>query len=660
LQGQGAAGVKVSVCRVGTAIPARDSVYTVVLDEDGTGVVRLQNANGQGMSAWKVKGGANPVLRFVEPPAELPLWPGPVTTDAEGRFTLRGIGRNQGVGLQVRDPRYALQALDLKPRQEEKPAEAILALTPARTLEGTVVDADTGKPVPHARLRVPGPNFGDAISLAFSGREADWKGRRTALTLLADVSTNPAGGGRDPLPAIDVRADKEGRFHIPLFPADAYTVRVSGPAGEAYLPMTRGVSWPRASARKELRLALPRGVWVKGTVTETPANKPVAGARVDFWAPGLKLPQGVRFPRSIKTGADGRFEILLPPGSWHLLVNAAASDYVYQKIRASKLTGKQPTPVGAGSAPVVTIEPGDKKHNFIPDGWVALDLKPRADTQRAAVQLERVTLRGQLVGPAGQPVKEAMMFYRHPVPAGAAEVPTPAIDNTSGTDSLVAFFHNATAAAEPRLAPVKVHGGRFEVPLRDKEAKYQLHFLDAQNKWGAIAEVNGKQAANRLTAVKLWSCVSATAQLVDGQGKPRAKYQPLVSMLVPPGPHPVASKLSAVTFSPDGKTIAEAKEGTPKKSWAVRGLQFAPDQIWLGQADPLHYGKGFVTDAQGKLTLPALIPGATYRILNVEGKAKDFKAQPNMTLDLGKLVITEPVRKSEVLAPRRLPAVLQK
>src|SRR5207248_1382831 len=42
-----------------------------------------------------------------EPADPTPVWPGSVTSDAEGRFTLRGIGRSCTARLMVRDDRYA-------------------------------------------------------------------------------------------------------------------------------------------------------------------------------------------------------------------------------------------------------------------------------------------------------------------------------------------------------------------------------------------------------------------------------------------------------------------------------------------------------------------------------------------------------------------------
>jgi hypothetical protein len=488
--------------------------------------------------------------------------------------------------------------------------------------------------------------------------ETDWKGRRRNGPANLDMFMNLTGRHPDPLPALDVQADKEGRYKLGLFLADSYTIQVFGPATEAYLPMTRTVSWPKAGARHELNLPLPRGVRVKAEVKETPSGKAVPGARIDFWAPGLKLPQGVRFPRSLRTGADGGFETVLPPATWHLLVNAASRVYVHQKIAAARLIGKKPTEVLTVPGTVATVDPKDTKQFFYPDAWVALNLKPRVETQKAVIQLRRETVRGRVIRPDGKPVAEAVLFYRHPVPmVRMADVQTDEKADTVLVNVLDDLVAKTQAQRGAVVAPVPVRGGKFEVALGDMEASYHLHFLDAKNELGAVAELSAKLARKKAMPVKLAACGSIRARLVDVKGKPRASYQPQVWMLVPPEPFPVRNDLAAWSSSTTARD-AIRMDGTARLKKEVKPsprLTYA--RIWLGHADPLHYGKGFVTDAKGNITMPALIPGATYRILNVDGKAKDFKVESGKTLDAGKLVIQEPVRKAQVMRPRSLAIV---
>ena len=68
----------------------------------------------------------------------------------------------------------------------------------------------------------------------------------------------------------------------------------------------------------------------------------------------------------------------------------------------------------------------------------------------------------------------------------------------------------------------------------------------------------------------------------------------------------------------------------------------AADQDFVARFDPIHYRKGLVSDDQGQLSLPALIPGATYRIYDstMDDGAnpqirKEFTVKPGETLELG-------------------------
>jgi protocatechuate 3,4-dioxygenase beta subunit len=646
LQGQPAAGVKVYVSRVGNR-PGADTVYEYrligglrdevqLLVEDT--VLRGTTKTG---ATKRPKRSPPPALRFVDPPAKLPFWPEAFTTDAKGRFTLRGVPRGQGVGLQVRDPRYALQSLSVRPQDKARPAEVTLVLEQARSLEGTVVDASTGKPIPHARLSIPAGGF-ETGSVAFvpdGAGDADWRGRRVRAELRG-LAFALLRSDRDDLPGLDVRADKDGKYKIPLFLADSYSVRVSPPDGQPYLPMRRTVSWPKAAARQEVKMGLTRGVWVKGRVTVAPGGKPVADARIDFWAPGLKLPAGVRFPRPLTAGADGRFQVLLPPAKWYLLANSLAGVFGQEKVAAAELTGGSPVRIQGPGGGVDNPKGGGAKQFFYPDGWVALDLKPRADTQEVAFKFRRLVLRGKLVNPDGKPAEKAFLFYRHP---------TPVLRPVGLT-----FARRANLAVNGTLyrplgtvpGHVEVRKGQFEVPVRDVEAEYQLLFLDAKNKLGALAQASGRETRKRPLTVQLAACGSAKARFVDAKGKPKGKYQPTAWLMLPGAPAATPNHGYVwADVNNDGKAdlIVANYAGTLRLWDAVSGFPlYDYDRVLLGQADPLHYGKGFATDAKGKISFPVLIPGATYRIGQPTGTFKDFKVEAGKTLDLKTVTIQEP------------------
>ena len=68
---------------------------------------------------------------------------------------------------------------------------------------------------------------------------------------------------------------------------------------------------------------------------------------------------------------------------------------------------------------------------------------------------------------------------------------------------------------------------------------------------------------------------------------------------------------------------------------------------YLSRIDSVNYATQPQSDPQGRITFPALIPGATYRILDqTSARAtsgpqvrKDFTVKPGEILDLGDIVI---------------------
>jgi hypothetical protein len=81
------------------------------------------------------------------------------------------------------------------------------------------------------------------------------------------------------------------------------------------------------------------------------------------------------------------------------------------------------------------------------------------------------------------------------------------------------------------------------------------------------------------------------------------------------------------------------------KALGNAGALFA-DKADLNQVDPINYPNELVPDPNGRLALPALIPGATYRFIDrstgpnaVLQVRKEFKVEPGQTLDLGDILI---------------------
>jgi hypothetical protein len=67
----------------------------------------------------------------------------------------------------------------------------------------------------------------------------------------------------------------------------------------------------------------------------------------------------------------------------------------------------------------------------------------------------------------------------------------------------------------------------------------------------------------------------------------------------------------------------------------------APDTVALIDVDPLHYRDDVVANAEGRITLPALISGVTYRISG-GGAEKEFTIEAGKTIELPDMTILYP------------------
>jgi RNA polymerase sigma factor (sigma-70 family) len=485
-----------------------------------------------------------------------PAWPQAATTDAEGRFTIRGIGRGLRVLLLADDPQYARQRIVIDTEDSDKPQSITAALEPAKVLTGRITYADTGKPVPHAAVEI----------LSY---------------------TRPQGG---PGYLNGYETDARGYYHANPISGVRYTVIAYVPQGQPYLNAATGdfpFAWPKGTLEHRVDLALRRGAVIHGKVVEEGTGRPIPGASLRYMGRPDALDDSGAWGGTTRTGPDGSYQLAVRPRPGTLSVLGPSEDYVYQEM---------------GQRMIDEGRPGGQRlyaHAFIP-----CDLKPGTETQEVNIALRRgATVKVRVLGPDGQPAREAWMFSR--------------------------------LLLQPQPWTWRRYWGRFHGDVRDghgelhglaPDAEVPVYFYDPKDRLGATAVVSVKTAKDGPIAVRLEPCGLAMARLVDAKGKPLAGYRDpwVISMIVTPGR--------------DAMNRTEATLDQP-----------VADSDYLSRTDPERYAD-LVTDSQGRITFPALIPGATYRLNDMStrddaGGRKtrgSFVAGPGEGVELGDIVIEKP------------------
>jgi hypothetical protein len=255
-----------------------------------------------------------------------------------------------------------------------------------------------------------------------------------------------------------------------------------------------------------------------------------------------------------------------------------------------------------GSHMVQEGQPGGRR--FYANAFVAGDMKLDSASLEVNVKLRRgVTVKGQVVGPDGKPVQEASMISR----------------------VILSPYLGAYRTWHARYQGA-VRNGRFELHGLDPEIEAPVFFLESKSKLGATVNVSGKSGARGPIAVRLEPCGMARARLVDPNGKPVDGYREpsLVVMIVTPGPV--------------GLGLKSASQG-----------RLAAHQGTLADIDPTNHANGPVSDIEGRIAFLALIPGATYCIIDhtTSGEAgpqvrKEFTVKPGEKVDLGDILIEKP------------------
>jgi RNA polymerase sigma factor (sigma-70 family) len=310
LQGKPVAGVQVRV---------NDSLYAPEMGDLSTWLGFLKGGSLDPNTIWYS------YLTELSSPAFEVLFP-PVTTGADGRFCIQGIGRERVADLRIDGPTIATQVIHVMTRRREtlhvpedksNPKKGTLtcfgadfdvAAAPTRPVVGVVRDKDTGKPLP-------------------------------GVTIETETIAHHFGHGW-----IRTTTDKNGRYRLVGLPKssgnkivartyDTFMPRRIEVSNELpYLASIKEVGNPLGLEPVTVDFALKRGVWVKGRVTEKETGKPLFAARIEYFCfvetTGSKEAAGL-YPFNMRhTEEDGSYRIAALPGRGLITVRAAQDHYI--------------------------------------------------------------------------------------------------------------------------------------------------------------------------------------------------------------------------------------------------------------------------------------------------------------------------------------------
>jgi hypothetical protein len=94
--------------------------------------------------------------------------------------------------------------------------------------------------------------------------------------------------------------------------------------------------------------------------------------------------------------------------------------------------------------------------------------------------------------------------------------------------------------------------------------------------------------------------------------------------------------------------------GPPDRGSPVKDDSLSADESSLTRLDSVNYGADFQSDAQGRVTWPVLIPGASYRIVDRTPAfgggepevRREFVAGAGAAVELGDILIARPRRRN--------------
>ncbi len=415
------------------------------------------------------------VERFLAGPGEpwypntwrgpLPEHPGPVATDADGRFRLTGLGRGRVVALALDGPGVQHTLLRVVVRRQ---------------------------PLPDAAAR----NY-------LAGRfEYTAKASRTIRGVVRDrVDSTPVAGVQLFTNPLDppVLSDAEGRFEVPYAPdkASRRCVMAIPRNGQPYFAAMTSVEVREGPGSPQAELGLVRGRVVRGKLVDRETDKPPRAATVDYYPlfpnrHAAELTYSPVWPAaSTVMRPDGSFSLAVLPGPGVLCVAASPrSLYVVARADRDELTRRFHDRVPFRQDNELPILVGSQKMPLRLDRYHAVypidpDQESSPLTMTLSLQRGRV-LEGTVVGPDGEAVTGVEVVGLNVSPN-----------------------------------PEQLEGSSFRVEGLSTPRGRELFFLHREKGLGKVLSLKGDETGPY--TVRLERCGSVHGRLLRKDGTPRVR-----------------------------------------------------------------------------------------------------------------------------------------
>jgi RNA polymerase sigma factor (sigma-70 family) len=409
---------------------------------------------------------------------------GQVTTGADGRFRITGVGRERMAVLKVEGDTIEHRTV----RVLTRPGADVAALTKA--------DPEKARPgMPRgAQPAVYGPRFDHAAepSKPIVGVVRD----RATGKPVAGAGVSGSVPNRFWEDYAQTRTDAEGRFRLTgVAKAAEYTL--SAYAGKPYLPSQQRVGDSEGLKPLTVQFDLVRGVQVKGRITDKQTGKPVVCALWYFPLadnkffrdlPGKEWYQHVS--QGLTTDRDGTFSLTALPGSGVIKVRAEGeamglyTEAVLDPAHRPRAYGDD----GDGGLGQSFLSAGGSIETLTGHhAYRLIEPPPGADTFRCDVELDRgKEVTGTVIGPDDRPV------------AGASVVGLTALGGGAVSLKDASFTARALNPARPRIVAF-VHKGR---------------------KLAGVATLCGDEKGPVTVKLRPWGAVAGRA--LDEEGNPLA------------------------------------------------------------------------------------------------------------------------------------------